>query len=150
MLLFLLLCLYIKILAQSHSQSQYGLGNILIILKFLFHKYLRSTWWNPICLLITSKSINGKTTKYYYDGTRLVKQDNGNNSIIFLYDRNDEVIGFTYFCSTTVVDDPVMTECFLLDICIGQLLKLHTSRQAYLFWLNHGQACPHNQKLSFT
>lgn len=76
--------------------------------------------------LRTSKTVNGVTTKYYYDGARLVKQDNGDNTSHFTYDRDGEVIGFTYFCSTTVADNPVMTECFLLDICISQLLKLHT------------------------
>ena len=50
--------------------------------------------------LRTSKTVNGVTTKYYYDGTKLVKQDSGNNPIIFLYDRNYEVIGLYYNTKT--------------------------------------------------
>lgn len=81
----------------------------------------------------TSKTVNGKTTHYYYDGTRLIQQYDGDNTLHFTYDRDGEVIGFTYFCLTTSAENPVMTECFLLDICISQLLKLHTSRQACPF-----------------
>lgn len=47
-----------------------------------------------------SKTVNGKTTKYYYDGTLLMMQEIGGNQINFMYDRNDEVVGF-YYCGQT-------------------------------------------------
>ena len=40
------------------------------------------------------------TTKFYLDGTRIIEQDNGTNPVHFLYDRNDEVIGF-FYCGQT-------------------------------------------------
>lgn len=43
-----------------------------------------------------SKTVNDKTTKYYYDGTRLIKQTDGYNPMTFLYDRNEELVGFFY------------------------------------------------------
>lgn len=49
----------------------------------------------------TIKTVNGATTKYYYDG---------DNTLHFTYDRDGEVIGFTYFCLTKGKDATVMTE----------------------------------------
>lgn len=43
-----------------------------------------------------SKTVNGKTTKYYYDGNRLMHIGNGSRSVTLIYDRFDEAIGFFY------------------------------------------------------
>lgn len=45
-----------------------------------------------------SKTVNGKTTKYYYDGNRLMHIGNGSKSVTLVYDRFDEAIGF-YYCN---------------------------------------------------
>ncbi len=45
-----------------------------------------------------SKTVNGKTTRYYYDGTRLIKQIINGEQMTFLYDRNNELVGF-YYCN---------------------------------------------------
>ena len=74
--------------------------------------------------LRTSKTVNGKKTQYYYDGTRLIQQYDGDNTLHFTYDRNGEVIGFTHFCLTTGVDDPVMTEYFYLKNVQGDIVGI--------------------------
>lgn len=74
--------------------------------------------------LRTSKTVNGKTIKYYYDGTRLIQQYDGDNTLHFTYDRDGEVIGFTHFCLTTGKDDPVMTEYFYLKNAQGDIVGI--------------------------
>ena len=71
-----------------------------------------------------SKTADGITTKYYLDGTRLIEQSNGTDTLHFTYDRNGEVIGFTHFCLTTGVDDPVMTEYFYLKNVQGDIVGI--------------------------
>ncbi len=44
----------------------------------------------------TSKTVNTVTTTYYLDGTNIIEQSDGTNTLHFYYDSNDEVIGFTY------------------------------------------------------
>lgn len=44
----------------------------------------------------TSKTVNGVTTKFYLDGTRIVEQTDGTTTLYFFYDSNSEVIGFRY------------------------------------------------------
>ncbi len=44
----------------------------------------------------TSKTVGGITTTYYLDGTNIIEQNDGTNTLHFHYDSNDEVIGFTY------------------------------------------------------
>ena len=44
----------------------------------------------------TSKTVNGATTTYYLDGTNIIEQNDGTNTLHFYYDSNDEVIGFTH------------------------------------------------------
>lgn len=48
----------------------------------------------------TGKTVNGVTTKFYLDGTRIIEMNNGTNPLHFLYDRNNEVIGF-FYCGQT-------------------------------------------------
>ena len=44
----------------------------------------------------TSKTVNGVTTKYYLNGTDIVEQTDGTNTLHFYYDNTGEIIGFTY------------------------------------------------------
>lgn len=44
----------------------------------------------------TSKTVNNVTTTYYLDGTNIIEQSDGTNTLHFYYDGNDEIIGFTY------------------------------------------------------
>ena len=46
--------------------------------------------------LRTSKTVNGVTTEFYWLEGRLLGQKTGNNTILYLYDENGEMIGFTY------------------------------------------------------
>ncbi len=44
----------------------------------------------------TSKTVDTVTTTYYLDGTNIIEQSDGTNTLHFYYDSNDEIIGFTY------------------------------------------------------
>ena len=44
----------------------------------------------------TSKTVNTVTTTYYLDGTNIIEQTDGTNTLHFHYDSNDEIIGFAY------------------------------------------------------
>lgn len=44
----------------------------------------------------TSKTVNGVTTKYYLNGTDIIGQTDGTNTLHFYYDNTGEIIGFTY------------------------------------------------------
>lgn len=44
----------------------------------------------------TSKTVNGVTTKYYLNGTDIIEQTDGTNTLHFYYDNTGEIIGFTY------------------------------------------------------
>jgi len=44
----------------------------------------------------TSKTSNGVTTKYYLDGTNIIEQTDGTNTLHFYYDSSSELIGFNY------------------------------------------------------
>ena len=41
------------------------------------------------------KTVNGSTTEYYWDGTRLLAQKTNGEYLYFLYDENGSMIGFT-------------------------------------------------------
>ena len=40
--------------------------------------------------------VNGKTTKYLLDGTKIIAEETKGNKIWYSYDSNDYVIGFEY------------------------------------------------------
>ncbi len=44
----------------------------------------------------TSKTVNGKKTVYYLDGTRIVAEETDDEIVWYTYDRNGEVVGFEY------------------------------------------------------
>lgn len=44
----------------------------------------------------TSKTVNNVITTYYLDGTNIIEQSDGTNTLHFYYDSNDEIIGFAY------------------------------------------------------
>ena len=43
-----------------------------------------------------SKTVNGVTTEYFYNGSILVGQKTGNDTLVFMYDNNGDYFGFTY------------------------------------------------------
>ncbi len=43
-----------------------------------------------------SKTVNGVTTEYFYSGNILAGQKTGDNTLVFMYDNNGDVFGFTY------------------------------------------------------
>ena len=45
--------------------------------------------------LRTGKTVNGSTTEYYWDDTRLLAQKTNGEYLYFLYDENGSMIGFT-------------------------------------------------------
>ena len=46
--------------------------------------------------LRTSKTVNGETTNYYYNGSILAGQKSGDNTLVFMYDNNSDIFGFIY------------------------------------------------------
>ena len=46
--------------------------------------------------LRTSKTINGETTNYYYNGSILAGQKSGDDTLVFMYDNNSDIFGFIY------------------------------------------------------
>ena len=42
------------------------------------------------------KNVNGVSTTYLYEGSRIIKETKGNNVINYYYDSNNNIIGFTY------------------------------------------------------
>ena len=44
----------------------------------------------------TKKVVNGTTTEYFVNGTTILAQKTGENIIWFIYDSDDEILGFTY------------------------------------------------------
>lgn len=43
-----------------------------------------------------SKTVNGVTTEYFYNGSILAGQKTGNDTLVFMYDNNGDTFGFTY------------------------------------------------------
>ncbi len=43
-----------------------------------------------------SKTVNGVTTEYFYNGSILAGQKTGDNTLVLMYDNNGDVFGFTY------------------------------------------------------
>lgn len=72
----------------------------------------------------TSKTVNGVTTKYYLDGTRLIELTDGNDTLHFNYDREGEAIGFTHYFLSTGVDDPVMIEYVYIKNAMGDVIGI--------------------------
>ena len=72
----------------------------------------------------TSKTSNSETTKFYLDGTRLVEQTDGTNTLHFNYDRNGEVIGFTHYYLSTGYDDPIMAEYIYVKNAQGDIVGI--------------------------
>ena len=68
---------------------------------------------------MSKKIVNEVTAMDYFNITKLIQQYDRDNTLHFTYDRDGEVICFTHFCLSTGVDDLVMAEYFLLDICIS-------------------------------
>ena len=50
----------------------------------------------------TSKTSGSTTTKYYLNGTSIIYQTDGTNSLFFYYGSNDEIVGFEYGGNTYV------------------------------------------------
>ena len=50
--------------------------------------------------LRTSKTVDGVTTNYYYDGSLLIAEQSDTETIIYIYDANGSPIGFEYRNST--------------------------------------------------
>jgi RHS repeat-associated protein len=46
--------------------------------------------------LRTEKDVNGTKTTYYYDGSKIIKEDNNEYEIWYLYDTTGNIIGFDY------------------------------------------------------
>ena len=46
--------------------------------------------------LRVSKTVNGVTTNYYYQGTLLIAEETNSNIIVYLYDENGTPVGFMY------------------------------------------------------
>ena len=46
--------------------------------------------------LRTSKTVNGETTNYYYNGSILAGQKSGDDTLVFMYDNNSDIFGFIY------------------------------------------------------
>ena len=44
----------------------------------------------------TSKTVDNVKTEFCLDGTNIIEQSDGSNTLYFYYDSNDEIIGFTY------------------------------------------------------
>lgn len=44
----------------------------------------------------TKKTVGDVTTEYYLDGAKILGQYDGNNRLIFQYDRNDSLVGFVW------------------------------------------------------
>ena len=44
----------------------------------------------------TSKTVDGVTTQYYFNGTDIIQQSDGTNTLYFYYDNASEVVGFNY------------------------------------------------------
>ena len=44
----------------------------------------------------TQKTVNGTTTKYYLEGSKVIYEQTGNNVIYYIYDENGNVIGLKY------------------------------------------------------
>lgn len=44
----------------------------------------------------TSKTSNGVTTRFYFDGTNIIEQTDGTTTLYFFYDSVGEIIGFKY------------------------------------------------------
>ncbi len=43
-----------------------------------------------------SKTVNGITTEYFYNGSILAGQKTGNNTLVFMYDNNGDIFGVVY------------------------------------------------------
>ena len=74
-----------------------------------------------------SKTADGITTEYYLDGTRLIEQSNGTDTLHFNYDRNGEAIGFTHFYLSTGYDDPTMCEYIYVKNAQGDVVGIYNS-----------------------
>lgn len=72
----------------------------------------------------TSKTVNGKTTHYYYDGTRLVDLVVGLDNLHFNYNRNGEVIGFTHYNVGGREGSPTMSEYIYIKNLQGDVVAL--------------------------
>ena len=72
----------------------------------------------------TSKTSNGVTTTYYLDGTRLLEQTDGTNTLHFNYDRDGEVVGFTHYYLSTGYDDPIMVEYIYVKNAQGDIVGI--------------------------
>ena len=46
--------------------------------------------------LRTSKTVNGETTNYYYNGSILAGQKSGDDTLVFMYDNNSDIFGVIY------------------------------------------------------
>ena len=46
--------------------------------------------------LRTSKTVNGETTNYYYNGLILAGQKSGDDTLVFMYDNNSDIFGVIY------------------------------------------------------
>lgn len=44
----------------------------------------------------TQKKVNGVTTTYYLEGTKVIYEKTGNNIIYYTYDENDKLLGLNY------------------------------------------------------
>lgn len=44
----------------------------------------------------TSKTVNGVVTNYNLEGTKIISETTEDNTIWYLYDENDMVVGFEY------------------------------------------------------
>lgn len=74
----------------------------------------------------TSKTVDSITTKYYLDGTRLIEQSNGTDTLHFNYDRNGEVIGFTHFYLGEEYDS-LMCEYVYVKNAQGDVVGIYNS-----------------------
>ena len=74
-----------------------------------------------------SKTADGITTKYYLDGTRLIEQSNGTDTLHFNYDRNGEAIGFTHYHLSRGYDDPTMCEYIYVKNAQGDVVGIYNS-----------------------
>ena len=54
--------------------------------------------------LRVSKTVNGVTTHYVYDGNVLLAEYTDNEAIVYIYDANDSLIGFKYRASSYEAD----------------------------------------------
>ena len=61
------------------------------------------------------------------NGTRLIEQSNGTDTLHFNYDRNGEAIGFTHFYLSTGHDDPTMCEYIYVKNAQGDVVGIYNS-----------------------